>query len=454
MRLNLLAATCVTAYACLAELQTGSLPPSWISPAGNCMEDPEWKIHQYNEDLYILRQSGCTHYEKPFLYLIFGKDKALLLDTGAGTPHVAAPVMNLVQKRAKGKPMELVVTHSHEHRDHTAGDAELAAISGVKVIPAKVDDLKTAFGISEWPTHVGSIDLGSRVVDVIPIPGHADASITLYDRRTGLLLTGDTVYAGRLYVGNWEQFAASIRRLVDFTKTRPVTHVLGTHIEQTSTPFKDYVTGTTYQPAEHTLEMNRGVLLELDEAITAAKGTPTKISLRDVTVVPRSMMQQNAWIPRDFLAPTLYETAKYKLVPLGPTLAQHDYEAYMSSIDHLRKNYTNGGSWPNKDITMADALKDVEGEISRFHARTSFTYAVLNAEGTKELGCIYVRPSRKAGYDAQVTMWVTAERYQAGFDQELFAETKQWIAANWPFKKVAYPKREISQPDWDALPNQ
>jgi hypothetical protein len=77
---------------------------------------------------------------------------------------------------------------------------------------------------------------------------------------------------------------------------------------------------------------------------------------------------------------------------------------------------------------------------------------VLTPDGTKELGCVYIRPSRKAGYDAQVSMWVTAERFAAGFDPELLADVKQWLAEKWPFKRVAFPKREISQAEWDALP--
>jgi len=31
-------------------------------------------------------------------------------------------------------------------------------------------------------------------MDIVPIPGHTDDSIALYDHRTGILLTGDTVY--------------------------------------------------------------------------------------------------------------------------------------------------------------------------------------------------------------------------------------------------------------------
>jgi hypothetical protein len=55
---------------------------------------------------------------------------------------------------------------------------------------------------------------------------------------------------------------------------------------------------------------------------------------------------------------------------------------------------------------------------------------------------VYVRPSRKPGYDAQVTMWVTKEQYDRGFEAELLAAVKAWIAKDWPFKNVDYPERQ------------
>lgn len=271
-----------------AQVQTGTLPHAWTRGNGNCIEQPDWLVHEYNEDFYILRQSGCIHYEKPFLYLIFGAEKALLLDTGAGKqPAIGRTVESLLNKRAaaRGKrPAELVVVHSHGHRDHTAGDTELAASS--RVVPPAVDALKQAFGIERWPDAPGKIDLGSRVLDVIGIPGHDNVSICIYDRKTGILLTGDSVYPGRLYVANWEDYKRSIERLVDWTRTRPVAHVLGTHIEQTRTPFRDYAVGTAFQPAEHALELSRAHLLELSEALAAAGSTPARIALRDFTIVP------------------------------------------------------------------------------------------------------------------------------------------------------------------------
>src|SRR5882757_9030162 len=69
--------------------ETGSLPATWITGGPNCLEVPDWQIHEYNANLYILRESGCTNYEKPFLYLFFGSERALLIDTGAGASNAA-----------------------------------------------------------------------------------------------------------------------------------------------------------------------------------------------------------------------------------------------------------------------------------------------------------------------------------------------------------------------------
>jgi len=46
----------------------GGLPPSWPHGGPGCAGVPDFYVHRYNEDLYILRQSGCSNYEKPFLY--------------------------------------------------------------------------------------------------------------------------------------------------------------------------------------------------------------------------------------------------------------------------------------------------------------------------------------------------------------------------------------------------
>ncbi len=132
------------------------------------------------------------------------------------------------------------------------------------------------------------IDLGDRVLDVLPVPGHQTAAVALYDRKTGILLTGDNLYPGRLYISDWPTFAASTQRLVDFTRDRIVTHVLGTHIEQTNRPYLDYPIGSIYQPEEHALELSRAHLIELNEALREHLDKPQRLALRDFTLWPMS----------------------------------------------------------------------------------------------------------------------------------------------------------------------
>jgi glyoxylase-like metal-dependent hydrolase (beta-lactamase superfamily II) len=271
-------------------IQPGVLPRQWRPSGPNCMEVPPWQVHEYNPNLYILRESGCTNYEKPFLYLFFGETRALLQDTGAGDTDIDRLIPQLLQQwatRNKRPVPPLLVVHSHSHGDHVSGDRKLAALSGVTVIPAAPGAMEKGLGFSGWPRENGVIDLGGRILDAIPIPGHDTADLALYDRQTGLLLTGDTLYPGRLYVRDFPAYVESIHRLVAFTAQRPVAHILGTHIEQSRTAFTDYKVRTVYQPEEAVLELSRGDLLELDAALREMEGKPRRKELARFTIVPR-----------------------------------------------------------------------------------------------------------------------------------------------------------------------
>ncbi len=270
-------------------VQSGTLPASWYAGGKEKNDRPEFQIHAYNDDLYILRQAAYSNYEKPFLYLIFGRDRAILFDTGAGNVNVADAVLKVVQQwcaKHGRASIPLVVAHTHGHGDHVAGDAQFANREGVTVVGKDTASVRKFFGIAHWPDDAVTFDLGDRVLDILPIPGHQAASIAIYDRRTTLMLTGDTFYPGRLYVRDGVAFTNSIQRLVDFTKDKPVAHFLGTHIENRATPFEDYEVGTVDQPNEHVLELTRAQLVELDDALKQMNGKVVKKVLRDLTVWP------------------------------------------------------------------------------------------------------------------------------------------------------------------------
>jgi hydroxyacylglutathione hydrolase len=173
-------------------------------------------------------------------------------------------------------PLELIIGHSHSHWDHTAGDAEMRNFSmpdvTTKFIAPDVASVIDGYSIPSWPNETAVLDLGgSRLLDIIPLPGHTPDAIAVYDRQTGLLLTGDSVYPGRIFIpqSKIRTFKESHSRLRRFLRENDweVSWVLGCHIEQKSTPFEEYPLGTKYQPHEHVLQFNVSILEDVEDGL-------------------------------------------------------------------------------------------------------------------------------------------------------------------------------------------
>lgn len=275
------------------DLEAGTLPLSWNTGGPKCMEMPEWQVHEYNPNLFILRQSGCTDYEMPFLYVFFGKDRGLLWDTGSRNGDLVPTLQRVVHQwleRNHRSSIPLVVMHSHSHGDHTWGDAAVQALNDpampIQFVAPTVEAATQAFVISSWPTGLGQIDLGNRVLNIIPIPGHDRYAVALYDRATGIVLTGDNLYPGRLYISDFPTYQASTERLIAFLEGKPVAYILGNHIEETNTPFKDFPIGTIYHPGEHRLELSFADLLALEDGLKSMQATPHRMAMSDFTIWP------------------------------------------------------------------------------------------------------------------------------------------------------------------------
>jgi len=85
------------------------------------------QVQRYDDDTYVIRQSIRTNFEGPFLYLLFGSDRAFLIDTGAGGLEVRPTIDRVIAEwaaRHRRISIHLVVSHSHSHGDHHQGDAE------------------------------------------------------------------------------------------------------------------------------------------------------------------------------------------------------------------------------------------------------------------------------------------------------------------------------------------
>jgi hydroxyacylglutathione hydrolase len=260
----------------------GSLDVMWIhgSPSKG-QPDPPIQVHRYDEHTLILRQSKDVSFEAPFMYLFFGNDRALLLDTGATADAKRFPLREtidgLIRDWLVKHPRErygLVVAHTHSHRDHIAGDGQFVSRPQTEVLKTGLDAVSSFFGIPDWPEGKGVADLGGRILEVFGAPGHHITGICIYDPWSGLLVTGDNVYPGRLYVSDFPAFVASLNRLVAYCERGAVSHVMGCHIEMTRVPRRDYPFSTKYQPDEPPLQMTVNQLVAVRDAAVSVADRP------------------------------------------------------------------------------------------------------------------------------------------------------------------------------------
>lgn len=179
-------------------------------------------------------------FEEVISYLILGKQRALLFDTGMGISNIRKVVQELTS-------LPVSVLNSHTHNDHVSDNWRFSDIYGMDTdftranargglnedAKAEIADDEICgqfprgfnprlystrpFHISHWLHDGDSIDLGARTLKIIATPGHTPDSIALLDEKNGLLFTGDTFYSGPIYLyrpeTDLDAYVASVKKL-------------------------------------------------------------------------------------------------------------------------------------------------------------------------------------------------------------------------------------------------
>lgn len=115
----------------------------------------------------------------------------------------------------------------------------------------------------------------------------------------------------------------------------------------------------------------------------------------------------------DFAETTLPREADlpgFRLTPLGPSVAEEDYEAAMASVADVSGVF--GDPWP-EGLTLEENRIDMGWHEREFTARRSFAWVVRSPDGTY-LGCAYIYPELGRRGAADVIVWL---RTMAGRDQ-------------------------------------
>ena len=158
-------------------------------------------------------------------------------------------------------------------------------------------------------------------------------------------------------------------------------------------------------------------------------------------------------VPDDFIVPEMLETEKLRLRMLSVDDVEKDYEAVMTSIEHLQSLCDPYASaiWPQEGMTIEEDLRDLERHQSEFLAKIAFAYTVMSLDESECLGCIYIDPSHVKEYDAEVYLWVRQSEFEKGLEEYLFHAVQKWVDEVWPFGRVAYPGVKIGWEEWRSL---
>ena len=159
-----------------------------------------YQIIPINHNSWRIEDSGVR------FFLLTGSERALLVDSGRNVHNardIAAALTDL--------PISLLNTHAD--MDHVGSNTQFASFymhpdeepnyrrggRGGEILPIREGDV---------------IDLGGRELEVIHLAGHTPGSIALLDRSARVLISGDPIQDGRIFMfGRFRDMPSYIRSL-------------------------------------------------------------------------------------------------------------------------------------------------------------------------------------------------------------------------------------------------
>jgi len=144
------------------------------------------------------------------------------------------------------------------------------------------------------------------------------------------------------------------------------------------------------------------------------------------------------FVPPSFNVPVSFDGPGFRLEPLGEQHNERDYDAWTSSLEHIRSTpgFGEERGWPTP-MSLAANRTDLVAHDRDFAVRTGFTYSIL--DGDEIIGCVYIYPSKTAEFDADVSSWVRESR--AEMDEVVYLALTEWFRDVWPFANPSYAPR-------------
>lgn len=180
------------------------------------MNNPWFTVKRMDEYTFAISEYG--HWEKVHSFLLLGRQKAALIDTGLG-------IANIRDVTSKLTTLPVSVLTTHVHTDHIGGHGLFSdihvhegdsnwlihGIQGLLIERIRADlvrdlslPLPPGFDVSAYTPYCGKpagllcdgqiIDLGGRKLEVFHTPGHSPGHVCFFEEASGYLFTGDLLY--------------------------------------------------------------------------------------------------------------------------------------------------------------------------------------------------------------------------------------------------------------------
>jgi hypothetical protein len=155
-------------------------------------------------------------------------------------------------------------------------------------------------------------------------------------------------------------------------------------------------------------------------------------------------------------------TDEFALRPIVAEDADMDFAAVMETREYLR--LWEQSAWPEDDFTVEANREDLADLRRRHVEHRAFTYTVLDPNGSRCLGCVYVFPitasflvkstvtpagdANWADVDGVIFFWARWSEMKTGLDERLFAALRVWFNQEWKLKRPVYVTNE--QFEWQV----
>lgn len=156
------------------------------------------------------------------------------------------------------------------------------------------------------------------------------------------------------------------------------------------------------------------------------------------------------FVPENFAVPQRLETSHFRLRKLTIHDVVKDYDALMNSFPHA--NSTDPGApWP-AGLTVEENLIDLAWHQKEFQNRTSFAFTVVTLDESMVIGCVYINPTRKVGFDAEVRLWTRPQEQFPEINEAILKrEVEQWLQEEWLFQKPGFAGIDIPMDEWRTI---